>query len=82
MSHGYIQWNGTTACMDINCSCGKLTHVCDETFMYYVQCPYCNAVYELDSKIEFKLVAPAEVGSLSMKPHIGLRSGHPEDDDL
>lgn len=81
MSYGFIQWKGTSACMDINCSCGKQTHI-DESFAYYVQCPYCKAVYELGSTIEFKPVAPADVAKLTIAPRVGFRSEHPEDDDL
>lgn len=75
-AHGFIQWKGTNACMDINCSCGKLTHV-DAGFLYYVKCPYCGAVYELGSTIEFKPVS----GPTPMEPHLGEKSENPEDDD-
>ncbi len=26
-SHGWLQWKGTDACMDIHCKCGTLSHI-------------------------------------------------------
>ena len=41
-----IQWKGTDVCMDFTCSCGEECHV-DGFFMYIVQCPTCNTMWEM-----------------------------------
>ena len=51
-SHGWIQWKGTTACMDIHCNCGWQGHV-DSSFLYYIKCPKCKSIYMLNGHIEF-----------------------------
>lgn len=48
---GWIQWKGTNVCIDIYCSCGESSHF-DGDFMYYVRCPYCSQVYEVNGYIE------------------------------
>lgn len=48
--HALIQWKGTTVCMDFHCECGKTPHV-DAGFAYYVQCPHCDAIYEIGSHV-------------------------------
>lgn len=50
--HGWIQWKGTDACMDIHCECGEMSHI-DAEFCYYVKCPYCGAIYFCNGHIEF-----------------------------
>lgn len=52
IAYGWIQWKGTDVCMDINCSCGELTHV-DGDFAYHVKCAYCGKVYYCNGHIEF-----------------------------
>lgn len=42
--HGWIQWKGTSVCMDIRCACGELTHI-DADFAYLIQCGKCKRVY-------------------------------------
>lgn len=49
-AYGFIQWKGTDVCMDVNCSCGELSHV-DGMFMYKVCCPACGRVYKCDDTI-------------------------------
>lgn len=49
--YGWIQWKGTDVCIDIHCKCGKFTHF-DGAFMYFVQCPYCNQIYEASGLID------------------------------
>ncbi len=49
--HGWLQWKGTGACMDIHCKCGTQSHV-DAEFLYYVACPNCNTVYFCNGHIE------------------------------
>lgn len=49
--HGWIQWKGTNACMDIYCKCGAHSHV-DADFVYNVKCPACGQVYQCSGYIE------------------------------
>jgi hypothetical protein len=49
---GWIQWKGTSVCMDVHCICGTGWHV-DAGFAYYVKCPYCGRVYMCNGHIEF-----------------------------
>lgn len=44
-SHGWIQWKGTSVCMDVYCKCGYHSHV-DDSFTYYVECPACGQAFE------------------------------------
>lgn len=48
--HGYIQWKGTDVCIDIHCSCGESSHY-DGDFMYQIECPHCNKVWECNGYI-------------------------------
>lgn len=41
---GWIQWKGTSVCMDVHCACGELTHI-DGDFTYLIQCGKCKRVY-------------------------------------
>lgn len=50
-SHGWLQWKGTDACMDIHCECGTSSHI-DADFLYHVVCPNCGAVYFCNGHIE------------------------------
>ena len=49
--HGWVQWKGTDACMDIHCKCGTLSHI-DAEFLYHVACPNCNVVYFCNGHVE------------------------------
>ena len=49
--HGWIQWKGTSVCMDVHCECGELTHI-DEEFCYYIKCGNCGKIYECDGHIK------------------------------
>jgi len=49
--HGWVQWKGTDACIDIHCECGQMSHV-DGDFLYYVRCPHCKRVFFLNGHIE------------------------------
>ena len=50
--HGWIQWKGTSVCMDAYCSCGFQSHV-DAEFAYFFKCPECERVYEINGHVEF-----------------------------
>jgi hypothetical protein len=49
--HGWIQWKGTEACMDIHCKCGYMAHL-DAQFAYHVKCGNCGTVYMCNGHIE------------------------------
>ncbi len=49
--HGWIQWKGTTVCMDFFCSCGESNHI-DSGFAYHVKCNKCGKVYFCNGHIE------------------------------
>lgn len=48
--YGWIQWKGTDVCMDVYCLCGEQMHV-DTDFLYYVQCPHCERIYEVGGHV-------------------------------
>jgi hypothetical protein len=41
---GFIQWQGTSVCMDVHCICGALVHI-DAAFTFAVQCGECGKCY-------------------------------------
>ncbi len=49
--HGWVQWKGTSVCMDIYCKCGYHSHI-DAEFAYHVKCPECGTVYFCNGHIE------------------------------
>jgi ribosomal protein S27E len=49
--HGWIQWKGTSVCMDIHCKCGHHSHI-DADFAYNVKCPKCGTVYHCNPHVE------------------------------
>ena len=51
LPHGWIQWKGTNACMDVHCKCGELFHI-DSLFAYHVKCPHCGTVFMCNGHIE------------------------------
>ena len=61
--HGWIQWKGTTVCMDVHCKCGASTHI-DDDFAYHVKCCKCGAVYFCNGHIEFIEVENPEDSSV------------------
>lgn len=61
-SHGWIQWKGTDVCMDVWCECGHQGHI-DDSFVYYVSCPECGAIYMCNGHIELvRLTAEEKMG--------------------
>lgn len=44
--NAFIQWKGTDVCMDVQCECGAALHH-DGYFANVVQCPHCQAIYEM-----------------------------------
>jgi len=49
--HCWVQWKGTDVCMDFYCKCGNQSHI-DDSFAYFVKCPYCKTVYMCNGHIE------------------------------
>lgn len=58
-SYGWIQWKGTSVCMDIHCECGEIGHV-DAEFLYYVRCPNCKKVFKVSGTVRLFDVPPDE----------------------
>ena len=48
--YAFIQWKGTDVCMDFHCECGAHLHF-DGYFAYHVECPYCQALYQMPSNL-------------------------------
>ena len=61
--HGWIQWKGTDVCIDIHCKCGELSHY-DGDFMYFIQCPYCNKIYEANGFIKLHEISEKKIREL------------------
>lgn len=54
--HTFIQYKGTDICMDLYCPvCGEHSHV-DGYGAYAVQCPYCDALWEMPQNVFLKRV--------------------------
>ncbi len=61
--HGWVQWKGTQACIDLLCACGVHGHL-DEDFLYHVKCSVCGAVYALDGQIRLVKLNEEEIADL------------------
>lgn len=46
----FIQWKGTSVCLDFYCPCGQHGHL-DSGFAYFIGCPKCGAVYEMGTQV-------------------------------
>jgi hypothetical protein len=57
--NAFIQWKGTNSCVDYYCTCGEQFHI-DDSFVYAVQCPYCERRFEVSSNIELREMEPNE----------------------
>lgn len=51
----FIQWKGTSLCMDFYCECGRDGHI-NDTFAYFVECGGCGAIYEMGTQVIAKRV--------------------------
>lgn len=54
----YLQWKGTSACIDFRCECGIDGHI-DSDFVYFVRCPACGALYRMPDTFYPEKVAEA-----------------------
>jgi hypothetical protein len=65
MAEVFVQWKGTSACVDFYCDCekGKGPLHLHADFMYFIRCPYCKKVWGVPTTLQ---LAPAEE-----MPHYG-----------
>lgn len=49
--HGWIQWKGIDACIDLHCKCGYHGHM-DADFFYFYECPHCEAKYAVGQVVK------------------------------
>jgi ribosomal protein S27E len=47
---GWIQWKGTSVCMDVHCACGELTHI-DAEYAYAVKCGACGRLWAVGANV-------------------------------
>ena len=46
----FIQWKGTSVCLDFTCPCGVGGHV-DAWFAYHLRCTACGAVFQMGTQV-------------------------------
>lgn len=51
-AHGWIQWKGTTACIDLNCRCGNREHYDGDEFAYFYRCSACGVAYAIGQVVK------------------------------
>lgn len=77
-AHGWIQWKGTSVCMDMHCKCGHHGHY-DGEFFYYYKCPNCGAKYAVGQNV--KLIELSDEQSAYVESDRGgFDSDDPEDE--
>lgn len=57
--YGWIQFKGSTLCIDISCECGEGYHY-DGSFCYFIRCPNCKKVFALNGHISLHEAQPEE----------------------
>ena len=57
--HGWLQWKGTDACIDLRCVCGYHGHV-DADFFYYYRCKECGARYAVGAHVRLVPLSDAD----------------------
>lgn len=58
--HGWIQWKGTDACVDLHCACGTLGHF-DGYFGYQFRCKDCDRHYGIGQNVVLAEMTDEEV---------------------
>jgi len=59
--HGFVQWQGTTVCMDLWCEeCKSSTHFCGQGFTFAVSCAACGRAYFVNPHVEMVLMTKEE----------------------
>jgi len=61
--HGWIQWKGTSVCIDLHCACGYHGHV-DADFFYFYECVQCKRRYAVGATVKLSEVPPDLYGQL------------------
>jgi hypothetical protein len=59
IAHGWIQWKGTSVCMDLHCLCGHHSHV-DAEFCYNVECPNCKKMFAVGQVVKLIPLTPQQ----------------------
>ena len=59
-AHGWIQWKGTDACIDLHCKCGAHLHF-DGYFLYHFKCPHCERSYAVGQTVALIEMTAEEV---------------------
>jgi hypothetical protein len=49
----FIQWKGTSVCMDLRCTVCRHHNHYDGDFCYYAQCAKCKTVFEMNCFVQF-----------------------------
>lgn len=60
---GWIQWKGTSVCMDLHCECGEMSHF-DGDFFYFFECPHCRARYSVGSNVKLHKMTSEELTAI------------------
>lgn len=67
----HIQWKGTEVCIDFHCPCWPDSHKYaahyDGFFAYYLQCPNCNAIYEMGTQVKARRLGATERPDMAPK---------------
>ena len=71
----FIQWKGTSACLDLYCTCGEQFHF-DGMFAYELTCGRCGQTYEMPNTLRIYPVEPSRGMKLIFD---GDWEGYPED---
>lgn len=66
ISYGWIQWKGTSACVDVHCKCGHLGHV-DADFFYFYECPSCHTKYAVGQNIKLIELTKEQVAEVEAR---------------
>lgn len=62
--HGWIQWKGTDACVDLHCACGAHGHH-DGYSMYHVACTDCGRKYVVGMNIDLIELTPGQSNTIT-----------------
>lgn len=62
--HGWIQWKGTSVCIDVRCRCGTMGHY-DGTFLYFYRCTACGVTFSVGQTVRLYPIAAAHVEQIA-----------------
>lgn len=66
-AYGWIQWKGTSVCMDTHCICGYEGHV-DTDFFYRYECPKCHRKYAVGQNVKLIEMTPEMIAAENAEP--------------